>query len=79
MNHWQPKLRLLNCSVDIHPAVPLSRRAAEIIDKLQLNNPERFNPRAIYDGKELMFSTNPHLSDTVRSDLPSLNNALTPS
>jgi eukaryotic translation initiation factor 2C len=45
-------------STVISPEVPNPRRRQEIIDRLQLYTaPNVFNPRALFDGRAIMFST----------------------
>ncbi|KAJ3492252.1 hypothetical protein NLI96_g159 [Meripilus lineatus] len=54
---------------DIVPAVQSSRRAYEIIDELQHREPSRFTPRAVYDGKAIMFSSKNDLGGAYSIDM----------
>ncbi|KAH9951296.1 Piwi domain-containing protein [Amylocystis lapponica] len=52
-------------SKESDPGMP-SRRRHEIVDRLQLDNAQRFMPRALYDGRANMFSTKDDLAGNYR-------------
>lgn len=55
----RPQLIYYHYDVAISPDVKVPRRAHEIVDKMQLEYPNVFNPRAAYDGKKNLFAPKP--------------------